>query len=92
MANLSGKCPTCGKKAHDFEKEEILVCVPPKEVLEFGQYKIDKEYREALYKEFPMYTAEEVVGSYLGYNPYFPCQDDWLEEQGRELDEGELDK
>lgn len=77
---MAKKCPTCGKKAHDFEKEEALNCVPPKEVLKFGEYQIDKKYRKALYKEFPMYTSEEVVGSYLGCNPYFLSQNVWLEE------------
>ena len=61
------KCPTCGKKAHDFEKEEIMDCVPPKDVLKFGEYEIDKDYRKALYDFYPFYTAEEVVGSYLGF-------------------------
>jgi hypothetical protein len=74
------KCPTCGKKAHDFEKEEAMNCVPPKEVLKFGEHQIDRKYRNALYKEFPMYTSEEVVGSYLGYNPHFLSQNEWLYE------------
>jgi hypothetical protein len=75
---MANKCPTCGKKAHDFEKEEAMNCVPPKEVLKFGEHQIDKKYRNALYKEFPMYTSEEVVGSYLGHNPNFPSQDAWM--------------
>ena len=81
MKNTLGKCPTCGKKAHDFETEEALYCVPPNDVLKFGQHQIDKEYREALYEEFPFYTAEEVVGSYLGYNPHFPSQNVWFDEK-----------
>lgn len=75
---MSQKCSTCGKKAHDFTKEEALDCVPPKEVLQFGEYHIDKKYRNALYKAFPIYTSEEVVGSYLGHNPNFPSQSDWM--------------
>ena len=67
-------CQTCGKKAHNFEREEPLQCVPPKYALKFGSYEINPEYREALYDEYPFYTTEEVVGSYLGYNPYFPSQ------------------
>lgn len=74
------KCPTCGENAHDFEKGEFLNCVPPKEVLRFGSYQINSHYREALFKEYPIYTAEEVVGSYLGHNPNFPSQVEWLEE------------
>ncbi len=75
------KCPTCGKKAHNFEIEEVLDCVPPKDVLKFGDYMIDKEYRKALYKEYPFYNAEEIVGSFIGHNPYFPSQEDWFFEQ-----------
>jgi len=75
------KCETCGKSAHDFANEEVLDCVPPRDVLRFGQYEINKEYREALYKEFPFYTAEEVVGSYLGHNPNFPSEGEWLDQQ-----------
>jgi ribosomal protein L37E len=71
------KCLTCGKKAHNFEKEEAFDCVPPKETLKFGQYEIDKNYRDALYSEFPFYNSEEVVGSFLGHNPNFPSQDEW---------------
>lgn len=74
----SKKCPTCGEKAHDFTKEEALDCVPPKGVLIFGDYEIDKRYRKKLYEKHPFYTTEEVVGSYLGHNPYFPSQDSWL--------------
>lgn len=72
------KCPTCGKKAHNFELEEAFDCVPSKNVLKFGEYIIDKDYRKALYKEHPYYNSEEVVGSFLGYNPNFPSQIDWL--------------
>ena len=72
------KCNTCGEKAHDLRIEEALNCVPSSDVLQFGDYKIGKSYRKALYEKFPLYTAEEIVGSFLGYNPYFPSQDEWL--------------
>lgn len=74
------KCTTCGNEAHDFSKEEVMDCVPPLDVYQFGQYTIDRKYRMALYQNFPFYTAEEVVGSCLGYNPNFPSQEEWLEE------------
>lgn len=77
------KCQTCGKKAHNFEKEEIMDCVPPKDILRFGEHLINKDYRNALYEEFHFYTTEEVVGSFLGYNPNFPSQSSWLEKQKR---------
>lgn len=83
---MKKKCPTCGKPAHDFEKEEALDCIPPKNVLKFGDYTIDKNYREALYKEYPHYTSEEVVGSFLGYNPYFPSQSEWRDRKERPKD------
>lgn len=75
------KCPSCGKRAHDYEKEEALACVPPRNTLKFGQYQINKEYREALFKEFPFYNAEEVMGSFFGENPFFPSENEWLNEQ-----------
>lgn len=84
------KCATCGKNAHNFEKEEHMACVAPRDVLKFGQYKIEKEYRDALYEEYPFYNTEEVVGSYLGHNPHFPSEDDWFsakEEEENEDDE-----
>ena len=82
-------CPTCGKEAHDFEREEIMDCVPPRNVLKFGNYVIDKRYREALYRKFPNYTAEEVVGSFLGYNPNFPDESEWFDKQNGECEDDE---
>ncbi len=76
-------CQTCGSKAHNFEKEEALDCVPPEDVLQFGKHVINKEYRIALYNEYHIYTAEEIVGSFLGHNPYFPSQHSWLEQNNQ---------
>jgi len=81
------RCSSCREKAHDFENEEALNCVPPKETLKFGQYEINNEYRKALYKEFPFYTSEEVVGSYLGSNSSFPSQEVWIERQNENFDD-----
>ena len=80
---MAKKCLSCGKPAHDFEKEEAMNCVPPKSVLKFGNYEINRYYRNALYKEYPMYTSEEVVGSYLGHNPNFPSQMAWSYDKKR---------
>lgn len=74
------KCPTCGAKAHDFENEEALDCVPPPSTLKFGEYIIDEDYRKALFDRHPTFTTEEVLGSHLGNNPSFPSEEDWLEE------------
>lgn len=71
-------CESCGEQAHDFEIEEEFQCIPPLSVLRFGVYDINKDYRQALYEFCPKYNSEEIVGSYLGYNPYFPSQDDWI--------------
>ena len=87
MKDKQEKCQTCGKKAHNFEKEEAFECVPPRDVLRFGTYEINEAYRAALYEEFPFYTSEEVVGSFLGHNPNFPSQNVWFEEQNRNIDE-----
>jgi len=57
---------------------DYLDRVPPPEMCNFGPYQIDPEYRKQLYIQFPNYTGEEVVGSYLGYNPHFPSQEEWL--------------
>ena len=56
-------------------------CIPPLHVLEFGKYTMSFPYRKALYEFAPYYTTEEVVGSYLGYNPNFPSEEDWTNEQ-----------
>ena len=73
------KCETCGELAHNYELEEHFECVPPRSVLVFGDYVISADYREALYTQFPIYNSEEVVGSYLGYNPWFLSEPRWLE-------------
>ena len=57
---------------------EYFESVPPPEKCDFGDYQIDPIYRAELYKNFPDYTGEEIVGSYLGHNPYFPSQREWL--------------
>ena len=74
------KCPTCGKKAHNFETEEALDCVPPRDVLNFGKHRIDKDYRESLFQAHPYYTSEEIVGTFLGHNLNFPSQSAWFDE------------
>ena len=81
MITKGNKCPSCGKNQHDFVNEEILNCVPPRDVLIFGQNEINREYREVLFKKFPNYTVEEILGSFFGENPYFPSQNDWLYQQ-----------
>lgn len=91
---MTSKCPSCSEnchnfESHNFESEEFLYCVPPPETLKFGNYVLSQEYKEALFDEYPFYTAEEVVGSFLGHNPYFPSQDEWEEEKEAEENEAE---
>lgn len=57
---------------------EYFESVPPPEKCDFGDYQIDPRYRAELYRNFPDYTGEEIVGSYLGHNPNFPSQREWL--------------
>lgn len=73
-------CDRC-EEEHNWEKDEYLECVPPRKQLVFGPYHLDPEYKEALFQDHPHYCTEEVMGSYFGHNPYFPSQDEWLEEK-----------
>ena len=91
---MTSKCPSCSEnshifESHNFESEEFLYCVPPPKTLKFGNYVLSQEYKKALFDEYPFYTAEEVVGSFLGHNPYFPSQDEWEEEREAEENEAE---
>jgi hypothetical protein len=69
----------------------VLDCVPPPDVLQFGGYEIPKDYRDALFEAHPHYTAEEVVGSYLGHG-IFPSYDDWAESQRMQEEEDDENK
>tara|TARA_B100001059_G_C17367488_1_gene348122 strand:- start:81 stop:320 length:240 start_codon:yes stop_codon:yes gene_type:complete len=51
--------------------------VPPPDQLQFDSFVLAEEYKRELYEEFPYYTAEEIVGTFLGHNPYFPSQVAW---------------
>lgn len=65
--------------------EEHLV--PPFDQLCFGPYTLDAEYKAAIYQRFPFYTFEEIVGSYLGYNPHFKSYNEWMKERKEEKEE-----
>ena len=79
----SAFCDLCNKR-HDWRKQEYMECKPPLSVLCFGKYKIDPAYRLALYKHGSDYNTEEVVGSFLGHNPYFPSEETWMQQQNEE--------
>jgi hypothetical protein len=90
--NAGAVCHSCGEAAHNFVEEEALACIPPPDVLCFGTYEIKKEYRDALFARFPFFCTEEVVGSFLGFNPGFPSQADWEQEQENEGQDNENEK
>lgn len=71
-------CPSCRKASHDFQHEEVMECIPPLHVLKFGDYVMDRAYRDALHAFAPHYCTEEIMGSYFGHNPHWPCHDTWL--------------
>ena len=63
----------CGSETEWTEcEEDEETMIAPLDVVRFGDVEMDREYREALYREHPYYTAEEVVGTYLGHNPMYP--------------------
>tara|TARA_R110002020_G_scaffold6394_6_gene27261 strand:+ start:363 stop:647 length:285 start_codon:yes stop_codon:yes gene_type:complete len=70
-------CRTCGLKKHRFNKEIHLACVPNFAVSKICGVKIPRAYRRDLFAFSDFYTAEEVIGSYLGKNPYFPSYTNW---------------
>lgn len=74
-------CKSCGKKMHNFQKEKALLCVPPKNVLTFGDYHINKDYRDDLFQAHPNYTVEEILRTFLGMNGNFKGYDEWLKER-----------
>lgn len=59
-----------------------MACVPPPDVLYFGDIRVDPAYRQALLAHCRVYCAEEIVGSYLGRNPFFVSQEKWLAPSG----------
>ncbi len=77
---------SCSGETKDFENEESLTCVPPKDIIVFGKYHIERDYRDDLYSEFPHYTVEEIVGSYIGENTLFPSYDAWLRKKNGDFD------
>jgi hypothetical protein len=89
MSDSKGFCKNC-KKVHDWAHDdaEHLNCVPPLNVLRFGDHVIPREYRDALHafsKSITIcnrfYNTEEVVGSFLGHNPHFPSCAEWGDQQ-----------
>ena len=72
-----GVCRSCGD-VHDWIQDEHMTCIPPREIVCFGHYMLDPAYRNAIYDYCAQYSTEEVVGSFLGHNPHFKSQKEWL--------------
>lgn len=79
-------CLKC-KITHTYEGEDGLYCTPPMDKLVFGEYTFDPIYRGALYMRFPFYTTKEIISSYLGHNPHFLSQEEWLKPESEEEEE-----
>jgi len=70
---------SCGEPLpHDWINNEYMTCIPPEHQLRFGSFTLDAGYKAALYAHAAYYVTEEVMGSYLGHNPNFPSEEDWL--------------
>lgn len=65
------------RRAAESIPEQHLHIVPLRSTLQFGSYILDKQYRETLFSIEPQYTAEEIICSYLGFNPHIPSQLEW---------------
>mgnify|MGYP001232584795 CR=1 FL=1 len=74
---MSGNIEVTVDEFFSFTEDEQLMCIPPRDMLNFGEYTIPKDYRESLYMKHPKYTLEEILGTYLGYNPNFPSISDY---------------
>ena len=81
-------CEVCNeycdfKGTHYAEKRD---CIPYFHVRQFGDYTIPKALRKRLYEQHPEYTVEEIIGTYLGVNPYFSYKNrrkGWRKEQDK---------
>ncbi len=87
---MADKC-TCGELLpHNWEEKEYLTCIPPEHQLRFGPYTLNAAYKKALYEYAHEYNTEEVVGTYLGHNPNFKGQKDWLADREQPASEETL--
>ena len=65
-----GSCAKCNR-AHSFAVDALQIadCVPPQNVLQFGDDVLPKDYREELYATHPAFTVAEVLGCFFGEAP-----------------------
>jgi len=78
-----GFCSRCDK-SHDWSKDEFMNCVPPIHIIQFGEYRMNHEYRRAVDQYCHLYDTEEIMGSFLGHNPHFPNFEKWTRKQNRD--------
>jgi hypothetical protein len=72
-------CEACGYfHPSEYDLSFDTQAVPERDVLEFGPYWLSEDYREALYNDWPNATVEEIIGTFLGYNPLFPSHQAWV--------------
>lgn len=83
-------CESCGYfHPCEYELSIQLQAVPERHVLQFGPYSLYQDYREALYNHWPEATTEEIIGTFLGFNPIFPSQQCWINMQCLTSDESD---
>ena len=64
---------------HWQDNTEYMDCMPPGHIIQFVIYCMDRGYRAEVHRRFGhFYTTEEVMGTYLGHNPRFPSESEWL--------------
>lgn len=61
---VTNRCGSCGERAHNFDEEEALGCVPPPYVRKFGSIVIPRAFRKKMLLLNPAYTTEEILGAY----------------------------
>jgi len=68
------------RKQHDWrQKDENMTCISPLSVLMLNEYEIDPTYRQNLYQKCMLYNTAEILSSFLGHNPHFPSQEQWIQ-------------
>src|SRR5436190_6196301 len=69
-------CDYCKKDWND-KKQKHTTCLPPEYKLDYGRHVLSADYKAALFAQFPGYTTDEIVNTFLGYNSHFPSQSEW---------------
>ena len=90
-----GLCSKC-KRAHSFagDASQIADCVPPQNVLQFGDDVLPKDYRKGLYAAHPTFTVAEVLGCFFGEAPesIFPSGEAYKNQNQKSANKGHPSK